>query len=56
MKPTEPLPAWMYRDPAEVVERAELQAMAAQRAEARREAERWLQRERAFKQPTERKP
>ncbi len=35
MKPTE-LPSWMWRDPAEVIERIELQAA----AKAKREAER----------------
>lgn len=54
MKLIEPLPAWMYRDPAEVVERVELQTMAAERARARREAQQWLQRERAFKSRSER--
>jgi hypothetical protein len=56
MKPSETLPAWMYRDPAEVAERAELQAMAHERAEARRKAQQALALERAFKTPTERKP
>lgn len=51
MKPPEVLPAWMYRDPAEVAERAELQHMAAVRAQAKREAEQQLARERAFRTP-----
>lgn len=54
---TETLPAWMYRDPAEVAERAELQAMAAVRAQAKREAEQQLARDRAFfKSPTRSEP
>lgn len=50
---SEPLPAWMYRDPAEVAERAELQHMAAVRSKACREARQWLERDRTFRNPTD---